>query len=217
MQRQSGFTLAEVLITLAIIGTVAAMTIPTLMTNTNKMEFKTGFKKILSTCNQAITMSVALNYIDFSDTTSEDNNATTSILGIFINRMHVTRTVYGTSTETAVNRMFKSGASANFTVFFADGMALSFKKTAKNCRVSNSDGGAASICKAIVDVNGTRPPNYLSNCLGTQTKTATSDKTANGGTCTPENAAIFDQFSIFLADQQVQPNGQCAKYVLFEN
>ncbi len=31
--RKTGFTLAEVLITLGIIGVVAAMTIPTLMTN----------------------------------------------------------------------------------------------------------------------------------------------------------------------------------------
>ena len=39
------FTLAEVLITLGIIGVVAAMTIPTLISNTNGAQFKTGFKK----------------------------------------------------------------------------------------------------------------------------------------------------------------------------
>ena len=109
MDKRSGFTLAEVLITLAIIGTVAAMTIPTLMTNTNKMEFKTGFKKILSTTNQAITMSVALNYVDFSDTTSTATNPTTSILGILIGRMHVTKTITGNN-DTAASRMFGAGA-----------------------------------------------------------------------------------------------------------
>jgi len=213
MNGKSGFTLAEVLITLAIIGTVAAMTIPTLMTNTNKMEFKTGFKKILSTTNQAITMSVALNYIDFSDTNSTDTNPTTSILGIFINRMHVTKTAYGNSADTAVERMFHSGAASNYTVFFADGMVLSFPASSKNCRVGQNS--RANICKGIVDVNGTRAPNYLSNCGGTQKKDAVTD---GGGTqCNPNNAGIFDQFSIFMADQQIQPNGQAAKYVLFEN
>lgn len=213
MNKRSGFTLAEVLITLAIIGTVAAMTIPTLMTNTNKMEFKTGFKKILSTTNQAITMSVALNYIDFADTNSTATNPTTSILGIFINRMHVTKTAMGT-TDTAVDRMFHSTASANYTIFFADGMVLSFPTSSKNCKVLQ--GSRSDICKGIVDVNGTRPPNYLSNCLGTQTRTAVTDGDTTKQ-CTPNNAGIYDQFSVFMADQQVQPNGQAAKYVLFEN
>ena len=213
MQRQSGFTLAEVLITLAIIGTVAAMTIPTLMTNTNKMEFKTGFKKILSTTNQAITMSVALNYIDFADTTTTNTNPTQSILGILISRMHVTKTASGIS-DTSVSRMFGATASGNYTVFFADGMVLSFPGSSTNCRVLQN--GRGSICRGIVDVNGTRAPNYLSNCTGTQEKHVVTDATPTAG-CNPNNAAIFDQFSIFMADQQVQPNGQAAKYVLFEN
>ena len=43
-----GFTLAEVLITLGIIGVVAAMTIPTLIQNTNSVKFATQFKKDIS-------------------------------------------------------------------------------------------------------------------------------------------------------------------------
>ena len=35
-----GFTLAEVLITLVIIGVIAAATIPTLINNTNKQEYR---------------------------------------------------------------------------------------------------------------------------------------------------------------------------------
>ena len=42
-QRYAGFTLAEVLITLGIIGVVAAMTIPTLMNNIQDVLFKTAF------------------------------------------------------------------------------------------------------------------------------------------------------------------------------
>lgn len=37
-----GFTLAEVLITLGIIGVVAAMTMPTLINNTKNKELETG-------------------------------------------------------------------------------------------------------------------------------------------------------------------------------
>ena len=40
--KKSGFTLAEVLITLAIIGVVAALTIPTLLTNVTDRQFRAG-------------------------------------------------------------------------------------------------------------------------------------------------------------------------------
>ncbi len=66
MTKRFGFTLAEVLITLGIIGVVAAMTIPTLISNTNGAQFKTAYKKALSTLNQAVLMNVAMEDTDFS-------------------------------------------------------------------------------------------------------------------------------------------------------
>ena len=46
--QSAAFTLAEVLITLAIIGVVAAMTLPTLIANHQKQTYVTGLKKALS-------------------------------------------------------------------------------------------------------------------------------------------------------------------------
>lgn len=63
------FTLAEVLITLGIIGVVAAMTIPTLMKNTQDAELKSAFKKIFAMFSQA-AMSI-----------SNDNGGT--LMGVF--------------------------------------------------------------------------------------------------------------------------------------
>ena len=56
-----GFTLAEVLITLGIIGVVAAMTIPSLITSYNKKITETRLEKFYSIFNQAIRLSVAEN------------------------------------------------------------------------------------------------------------------------------------------------------------
>lgn len=53
-QRKSAFTLAEVLITLGIIGVVAAMTLPTLINNIKHKELETAFKKSYSTLSQTI-------------------------------------------------------------------------------------------------------------------------------------------------------------------
>jgi prepilin-type N-terminal cleavage/methylation domain-containing protein len=47
------FTLAEVLITLGIIGIVAAITIPTLMNNIQDQQYKVAYKKAFSIANQA--------------------------------------------------------------------------------------------------------------------------------------------------------------------
>lgn len=50
------FTLAEVLITLGIIGIVAAMTIPTLMAKIQENSYKSQYKKIFSELNQALRL-----------------------------------------------------------------------------------------------------------------------------------------------------------------
>ncbi len=79
MTKRFGFTLAEVLITLGIIGVVAAMTIPTLISNTNGAQFKTAYKKALSTLNQAILMNIAME--DTVLSTIGDDNATQANAG----------------------------------------------------------------------------------------------------------------------------------------
>ena len=53
------FTLAEVLITLAIIGVIAAITIPTLIQKCQKQVVETRLKKVYSVMNQAIQMAEA--------------------------------------------------------------------------------------------------------------------------------------------------------------
>ena len=56
---KQAFTLAEVLITLLIIGIVAALTIPSVMSNYQQQEFKTGLKKAVSVLNEAIQTNIA--------------------------------------------------------------------------------------------------------------------------------------------------------------
>lgn len=55
--KDKGFTLAEILITLGIIGVVAAMTIPTLITNYQKKASVTKLQKAISILNQAYKLS----------------------------------------------------------------------------------------------------------------------------------------------------------------
>lgn len=65
--RQKGFTLAEVLITLGIIGIVAAMTMPTLIGKYQKKQTAVQLKKVYTEMSQA----VALSELDNGDVKSK--------------------------------------------------------------------------------------------------------------------------------------------------
>jgi prepilin-type N-terminal cleavage/methylation domain-containing protein len=162
MKRQSGFTLAEVLITLGIIGVVAAMTIPSLINQTNGQQYKTGFKKIVSVLSQAVTMSVALNDMDFSTMSSAGYTDTASIAGMFSNRLSILSTTNTNGTH------FEGGATA-YTVQLSDGMLVSIAVGSSNCT-------SALKCTAYVDVNGTKLPNKLSTATNDTSKSGLKDE-----------------------------------------
>ena len=62
--KNKGFTFAEVLITLGIIGVVAAMTIPGLIQNSKNKELQTKLKKAYSDWNQ-----IAMKFMEEHDET----------------------------------------------------------------------------------------------------------------------------------------------------
>ncbi len=149
MKKRLGFTLAEVLITLGIIGVVAAMTIPTLMNQTGQAEFKTGLKKMVSALNQAVTMNVALDSVSFADVTTTAAATTTdplSLYYLFSNRMNVI------STGSATDVISGANDATNYTLFLNDGAAISWLKTAGGCTTTAQ-------CNILVDVNGKKRPN----------------------------------------------------------
>ena len=119
-----GFTLAEVLITLGIIGVVAAMTMPTLINSTQGAQYKTAFKKSLTVLSQAVVMNIALNDYDLSQVVqgtnaAVDTDASTgdqSLNDLFSKRLNIVRTASGADfTATA-----GSETDANFYKIVSD-------------------------------------------------------------------------------------------------
>lgn len=55
-KQENAFTLAEVLITMSIIGVVAALTIPSVIVKTQQQEFRTAAKKAHSVLEQAVRL-----------------------------------------------------------------------------------------------------------------------------------------------------------------
>ena len=73
--KKTGFTLAEVLITMTILGVIAALTIPTLVQNTQRKEEVVQIQKGFSTLNQAVAMNYAINRETLNDYNLTANDA----------------------------------------------------------------------------------------------------------------------------------------------
>ena len=185
--KKNGFTLAEVLITLSIIGVVAALTLPSLMTNTGEQQYKTALKKGLNTLSEAGQMNMALDGFDYSgvrttsDGTVRNNNG---VLQQSLYALLAARTNMDT-TASSVSAAGPGDASTYAaTVAFRDGSAIYFNPT-----VGGQNGNAAGASfNVIFDANGVRNPNILSTCTANTVEA-----------CNNRNSRdIHDQFLITL-------------------
>ena len=211
MMKKNGFTLAEVLITLAIIGVVATMTLPALMNNTQEQQAITGFKKGINTLTEAIQLSMAVDGFSYSDLTSdntetEDIEAEPSLYAMLMNRTSVDRQLTG-SKEHPVG-------SGNFAIYLRDGAIISYdpdEARAKDANKIKQDDGLPLGYPVLYDTNGTKGPNALSNCEGLDSG-ATGDTTDITACNEKKNRAIKDQFGVKLRGGYAIPNGAAARW-----
>lgn len=211
MKKRSGFTLAEVLITLGIIGVVAAMTIPTLIQNTNSAKFSAQFKKSVSTLSQAAIMGQAQYDTDFgltdaacngtqsnaakemlSGSSSDGSNATKLTFCALFNSTLQGKTYWGTGSSVVDPKSggkytwqskVTLGDLGNYLVYsLADGSLFGFNKNAKACGINPGE---------VVN-NAMLTSGKLKDCLGfidaNGTATPNKEVTCETGTTslTPE-------------------------------
>jgi len=227
MMKKNGFTLAEVLITLAIIGVVATMTLPALMTNTGEQQAKTGLKKMVNTLTEAAQMHKTVSGFDFGE--FNDNGATinndatddTQTMEALLRArvaIDYAKTGDGTNTYDSVSM---EGADDNFTnaVYLRDNTVIWYNPEDTNDdsvydTVENDNLVNGFII--AVDTNGVKGPNILSNCQGEANGAMEDDAAANetyediDETCNKENRVIKDQFLLRLRGTGVQPQGPAA-------
>ena len=207
MTKRFGFTLAEVLITLGIIGVVAAMTMPTLMNSTNGAQYKTAYKKALSVLSQAVVLNVALDDYDMSQATVTDGTATNgssaSLYNLFNNRMNVVKTATtGTGWTASNNSKIKFAQASNYTLFFNDGIVFSFKNNDGNCTEGNAT-TTEDKCYGVIDVNGEKNPNKEVKC----------DTTSSEDNCVVSNPT--DIYPVVMYDQTILPATRAGEAVLY--
>jgi len=181
---KSAFTLAEVLITLGVIGIVAAMTIPTLMANYQKIAYLTGFKKAYSEVNQALTMMTNDNGTpgDLKATglfASGGASSRESLGQEFGKYLKIAKNCGTSGTDNcwadvtyynydadAAGGMANYNQDGSYTFLTADGMSFSVNNFSNDCNYDRSTGFSGNLkqvcAEVFIDTNGRKGP----NCFG---------------------------------------------------
>lgn len=250
--RKLGFTLAEVLITLGIIGVIATLTLPTLMTNVSEREYSTALKKGIGMFTEAIQINVAMENISFDEMTDDSSDLTdtesSSFVAFLNNRMQVEKITDqagemcapGATAGTADCITYggaTSTAGMDAAVYFRDGSALFFKKSATSANCSEiadgyignvdavktyGDGDASSTycLKGVFDTNGNKKPNLVANCSGNKSKTFLAEAIAEDTTteetvaeCTKDTFVARDQYPVVFTGVAAYPGSAAAQYI----
>lgn len=207
-QVYAGFTLSEVLITLAIIGIVAALTIPSLIANTKKAQYLTGLKKAYSEWSQALNQMATDSgcpgdlgcFIDTGDLPTIGDKVVT-----YFKVTKNCRTAQGCWTTSMYTHLDKSGGISNYSTegyrfSTADGMNVLFGgNLSKNCQ-SYQGAKMSKACSSgqlYIDINGNKEPNIMGRDIFNFTidntrgpKLASVYSWVKGtNTCVPENGS----------------------------
>ena len=226
MTKRFGFTLAEVLITLGIIGVVAAMSIPALIANTNSSKFRSQFKKSLSSLNQAALMAQAQYDFDYSSasacgtTTNGNPKAGSSTMCALLNGTLAGAKVTtfdklrnnngGTYAITAADSTANyTTANSDIVYTMADGSIFIFKNTAANCTLDPGAAVSGANCKGIIDVNGPALPNKEVKC-----DAGGSNGSATAPCVVKKQTGMTDVFPVAIHDSVVEPLSDAARYIL---
>ena len=219
--RYKAFTLAEVLITLGIIGVVAAMTLPTLINQTNGAQYKAAFKKSLSAISQAVTLSVTQDDLSFSDiergtagSVAPPASGGVSAASLLNSKMKVIRVMAGHPYSPFPS--YPSGVPLlhpDTCMIFNDGSMFCFDNNTSssiNCHMGTN------ICQGFIDVNGLKGPNKTTVCdtiEDTQKDNVLGGQISHGEACTVKNPA--DIYHVYYYDQTIVPGTNAGRAVLY--
>lgn len=170
------FTLAEVLIVLLIIGVVSSLTIPAIISNTQKQEFYTLLKKDFGTLNQASKMMMVNNggnlaglFHDSNEMMDKFGNyiiftkkCSLGAQGCFYSGTNTWKTLHGDDGE-----LDHANFYGNSTAVLSNGGTIMFNSDQLDCERQYGTGGPVlhSCGWLHIDVNGFKGPNVYGKDL----------------------------------------------------
>ena len=180
--KKAGFTLAEVLITLGILGVVIAMTLPTVVGKYKKQATVSQLKKAYTVLSQLVLQSQEDNggvYFSTSDTVNADvakkffeqywlpyfNSPTVSKEGVFpYGEGYVFKFLSGQTHELTIYTYYSQGriylTTMDGTAYLIHIMSWEFKYD-DDGNLASQIAKYSSSQKVYVDLNGIKPPNTI--------------------------------------------------------
>jgi len=153
---QIGFTLAEVLITLLIIGIISSIVIPALVNETQDAELHTAWKKTYSDFDQAIKRIMMDNggtMIDLCSTASDVNNCFRSKLLIYLNY------IKDCQSGSSEGICWGTWGIDHGAFILSRGTLVKTELGCNNCNCNSWHGTLPKCAMIWVDVNGFKGPN----------------------------------------------------------
>ncbi len=206
MTKRFGFTLAEVLITLAIIGVVAALTLPALLNSTRGAELKTGFKKEFAAMASIPKLSYAHDGTDFSNWDADE------VVAQFQDSFDVVKTET-TYDKDALGLLaeYPTDLQAATYLVLNDGAILIVPDDYSKCTydASAATPGAETGCLVYIDANGVNGPNKIIGVDDATTVTDIYPVIAGGMFIRPGNAAAQ---AVFENQKKLDADGPTATF-----
>ena len=152
--KSAAFTLAEVLVTLGIIGVVSAMTVPTLMQNYQRQSYVTQLHKVYNELSQALLRyQTDKNAINFKEAGLSGSEAYTEFQKNYFKVVQDCGTIQTPCFASSYKKM--SGSSTNFKCKYGC-MSL-----ASGAAIGGYGNGTNGVYEIVVDVNGQKGPNIF--------------------------------------------------------
>lgn len=161
----NGFTLAEVLITLVILGVIAAMTIPTLINKTQNQEYVSRLIKIYSTLSQGLNSIWNNNGVapgDYEFLSNADFIDELSKVVAAQQKCDTANACLGGSIGSKykfLNNASTSGMTEGKTLITSDGQLFSYATGISKFYGIPAEDQPNVIGRLMVDVNGSKSPN----------------------------------------------------------
>ena len=201
--RKRAFTLTELLIALGIIGTIAALCIPSLMTTINNKSLAIQLQNNVAAIQQAIAnQKIIKNTKDMSETAFANE---TDFYALFQSSKGETCSASSTTKCWGDSYRVIGGGAPSYDLV-PEGNAIRLKNGATIAyKTGNDDAyGNKQLCEIFIDVNGADEPNIVGRDLFaffiSKNGTISGNRSVNPGTCdTPSecfNALVKNNYNV---------------------